>query len=176
MPLQAGSIFRPLGPPLSSWPRPYKIFDIQVNFYNHLFFGEGRGVSGLLLPAGRKPRACFGSPVSSPPPQDQADMREGGIVRRLTRGQKKTVAERMFCHRSLCGDVPCCGCRIRIRLQHEKRDTYYCESFHIYLYSRSPQPLLGHRNNHLLSTTNNFERRILLHIPATRRRRLLWQP
>ena len=119
---------------------------------------------------------CKPRPEQVTPPHDHADMREGGIVRRLTRGQKKTVAERMFCHRSLCGDVPCCGCRIRIRLQHEKRDTYYCESFHIYLYSRSPQPLLGHRNNHLLSTTNNFERRILLHIPATRRRRLLWQP
>ena len=33
--------------------------------------------------------------------------------RALTRGQKKTVAERMLCHRSSCGDVPCCGCRIR---------------------------------------------------------------
>lgn len=55
--------------------------------------------------------------------------------RALTKDQKKAAAERMLCHRSLCGDMSCCGCRIRIRLQHEKRDTYYCESFHIYLYS-----------------------------------------
>ena len=35
--------------------------------------------------------------------------------RALTKDQKKTAAERMLCHRSSCGDVPCCGCRIRIR-------------------------------------------------------------